>query len=155
MFDLSFGKLLLLLIVGLIVLGPTRLPIVMKKIAMWIGAMRRLTASVQMEINKELKLQEIQDILKKASQFDSSTISPEMQQTMDDLKQMVESLKQNINETTVQMQNHVLNTAETEQKIETLKEAMQHAEHHEAGEAEGSEKKTDQNQSDGTSKNGK
>lgn len=155
MFDLSFGKLLLLLIVGLIVLGPTRLPIVMKKIAMWIGAMRRLTASVQMEINKELKLQEIQDILKKASQFDSSTISPEMQQTMDDLKQMVESLKQNINETTVQMQNHVLNTAETEQKIETLKEAMQHAEYHEVGEAEGSEKKTDQNQSDGSLKNGK
>lgn len=127
MFDLSFSKLLLLFIVGLIVLGPTKMPVVMKKIATWIGALRRLTASVQMEINKELKLQEIQDTLKKASEFDPESISPEMQKVMDDLTHMVSALKDNINETSSQMQNHALNTAETEQKIESLKEAVDEA----------------------------
>lgn len=134
MFDLSFGKLLLLLVVGLIVLGPTRLPIVMKKIAMWIGALRRLTASVQMEINKELKLQEIQDTLKKASQVDPSQISPEMRQMMDDLTKMVDSLKENVNSASAQVQNHILSTSETELKIDTLKEAVIEAESVQASE---------------------
>lgn len=130
MFDLSFGKLLLLFIVGLLVLGPTKLPIVMKKVATWIGVLRRLSASVQMEINKELKLQEIQETLKKASEFDPATISPEMQKMMDDLTQMVSSLKQNVHEASAQMQSHALNTAETEQKIESLKEAVDEVQNH-------------------------
>jgi len=65
-FDLSFGKLILVLVIALVVLGPARLPKAIKTVASWIKALRRISATVQLELNKELKLQELQDSLKQA-----------------------------------------------------------------------------------------
>lgn len=96
MFDLSFSKLILLLIIGLVVLGPQRLPVAIKTIAQWINALRRLSATVQLEINKELKLQELQDSLKKAEQSGLKDISPEIQASIDDLKRVTDSLQKSM-----------------------------------------------------------
>lgn len=59
MFDISFGELLVVFIVGLVVLGPDRLPVVVKTVMGWIRTFRTLSANVQTELKKELKLQEI------------------------------------------------------------------------------------------------
>ena len=97
MFDISFGQLLLVLVIGLVVLGPERLPIAIKTVAGWIKVLRRMSATVQLELNKELKLQELQDSLKKAEQSGLNTLTPELQASIDELKRVTESLQNEIN----------------------------------------------------------
>lgn len=93
MFDVSFGELLLVLIIGLIVLGPARLPEAIKTVASWIKALRRLSATVQLELNKELKLQELQESLKQAEKSGLTDIAPEIQASIDELKRITESIQ--------------------------------------------------------------
>jgi sec-independent protein translocase protein TatB len=99
-FDISFGQLLLVLIIGLVVLGPERLPIAIKTVTGWIKVLRRMSATVQLELNKELKLQELQASLKKAEQSGLKTLTPEIQESIDDLKRVTESLQKEIDSTT-------------------------------------------------------
>ena len=65
MFDIGFSELLLVFIIGLVVLGPQRLPVAVKTVAGWIRALRSLATTVQNELTQELKLQEFQDSLTK------------------------------------------------------------------------------------------
>ncbi|OCG59540.1 Sec-independent protein translocase protein TatB [Gilliamella sp. Fer4-1] len=100
MFDISFGQLLLVLIIGLVVLGPERLPIAIKTVTGWIKVLRRMSAMVQLELNKELKLQELQASLKKAEQSGLKTLTPEIQESIDDLKRVTEPLQKEIDSAT-------------------------------------------------------
>lgn len=113
MFDVSFGELLLVFIIGLIVLGPARLPTAVKTVVGWINALRRLSASVQLELNKELKLQELQDSLKQAEQSGINNISPEIQASIDELKRITQSLQKEYNQT-IQKVNSVVNSPITD-----------------------------------------
>ena len=65
MFDIGFSELLLVFVIGLIVLGPQRLPVAVKTVASWIRTLRSLATTVQNELAQELKLQEFQESLKK------------------------------------------------------------------------------------------
>lgn len=65
MFDIGFSELLLVLVIGLVVLGPERLPVAVRTVAGWIRTLRSLAATVQNELAQELKIQELQDSLKK------------------------------------------------------------------------------------------
>ncbi len=93
MFDIGFSELLLVLVIGLVVLGPERLPVAVRTVSGWIRALRSLAASVQHELSQELKLQELQDILKKAEQAGLQNLTPELKASMDELKDAAESLK--------------------------------------------------------------
>ena len=93
MFDIGFGELLLVMIIGLVVLGPERLPVAVRTVAGWIRALRSLAASVQNELSQELKLQELQESLKKAEQAGLQNLTPELKASMDELKEAAESLK--------------------------------------------------------------
>ncbi|PVZ86296.1 twin-arginine translocase subunit TatB [Serratia sp. S1B] len=93
MFDIGFSELLLVLIIGLVVLGPERLPVAVKTVAGWIRALRSLAASVQNELSQELKLQELQDSLKKVEKAGLQNLTPELKASMEELKEAAESLK--------------------------------------------------------------
>ncbi len=94
MFDIGFGELLLVMVIGLVVLGPERLPVAVKTVAGWIRALRSLAANVQNELAQELKLQELQESLKKVQEEAGlQNLSPELKASMDELKEAAESLK--------------------------------------------------------------
>lgn len=94
MFEIGFGELLLVMIIGLIVLGPERLPVAVRTVAGWIKAMRSLAASVQNELTQELKLQELQESLKKVEQkVTLQTLSPELKASMDELKSAAQAMQ--------------------------------------------------------------
>ncbi|PHM61769.1 Sec-independent protein translocase protein TatB [Xenorhabdus ishibashii] len=94
MFDIGFSELLLVMIIGLVVLGPERLPVAVKTVAGWIRALRSLAANVQNELAQELKLQELQDTLKKMEEkAELQSLSPELKASMEELKEAAESLK--------------------------------------------------------------
>lgn len=97
MFDIGFSEIVLVLIIGLIVLGPERLPVAVKTVTGWIRAMRSLASSVQNELTQELKLQELKDSLKKAEQAGLQNLSPELKASMDELKEMASGMQRNIN----------------------------------------------------------
>lgn len=93
MFDISFGELLVVFVLGLIVLGPQRLPIAVKTVVGWIRALRSLASSVQNELAHELKLQELQDSLKKVEKASLNNLTPELKASMDELREATESMK--------------------------------------------------------------
>ncbi|RKT44383.1 Sec-independent protein translocase protein TatB [Thiocapsa rosea] len=65
MFDMGFWELLVIGVVALVVIGPERLPRVARIAGLWLGRARRTLASVQDEIRRELKADELKEILDK------------------------------------------------------------------------------------------
>ncbi|MGV3346652.1 Sec-independent protein translocase protein TatB [Enterobacteriaceae bacterium LUAb1] len=101
MFEIGFSELILVFVIGLVVLGPQRLPVAVKTVVGWIRAMRSLASSVQHELAQELKLQELQDSLRKVEQAGKDALSPELSASMDELKQVVSELKHGYHERSV------------------------------------------------------
>lgn len=97
MFDIGFSELLLVLIVGLVVLGPKRLPIAIRTVMGWVRTIRGLAANVQNELAQELKLQELKDSIKKAEELNLSSLSPELSKTVEELKQSAQEMQANLN----------------------------------------------------------
>ena len=93
MFDIGFSELLLVFVIGLIVLGPQRLPVAVKTVVSWIRTLRSLAATVQNEITQELKLQEFQESLKKVEKASLDNLTPELKASMDELREAAESMK--------------------------------------------------------------
>ncbi|MGL9760014.1 MAG: Sec-independent protein translocase protein TatB [Symbiopectobacterium sp.] len=93
MFDIGFSELVLVMVIGLVVLGPKRLPIAVKTIAGWIRTLRSLASAVQNELTQELKLQELQDSLKKMEQASLKNLSPELKASMDKLKEAADTTR--------------------------------------------------------------
>ena len=93
MFDIGFGELILVMVIGLVVLGPERLPVAVKTVAGWVRVLRSMAANVQNELTQELKLQELQDNLKKMEEQAGTIISPELKASMDELKGAADTLR--------------------------------------------------------------
>lgn len=96
MFDIGFSELVLVFVIGLIVLGPQRLPVAVKTVVGWIRAMRSLAANVQHELAQELKLQELQDSLKKVEEASRGSMSPELKESMEELRKTADSMKRSV-----------------------------------------------------------
>ena len=93
MFDIGFSELVLLMLVGLVVLGPKRLPIAIRTVMGWVKTIRGLAANVQNELKQELKLQELQDSIKKAEALNLQTLSPELNKTVEELKAQADKMR--------------------------------------------------------------
>ena len=64
MFDMGFLELLVIGIIALIVLGPERLPKAARTVGLWIAKAKQGFESVKSEIDRELKVQELQQQIK-------------------------------------------------------------------------------------------
>lgn len=71
MFDIGFAELLLLGIVGLLVLGPERLPTAVRTVSIYIGKLRRSFNSIRNEIERELHTEEIKREIHNQAVLDS------------------------------------------------------------------------------------
>ncbi|MTI62999.1 Sec-independent protein translocase protein TatB [Methylophaga sp.] len=65
MFDIGFWEILLIAVVALIVVGPERLPRLIRVTGLWIGRAQASLQSIRNEISKELRAEELRDALKK------------------------------------------------------------------------------------------
>jgi sec-independent protein translocase protein TatB len=59
MFDIGFAELLIIAVVGLIVLGPEKLPVAARTVGLWVGKAKRTISGIQSDINEELRLEEM------------------------------------------------------------------------------------------------
>ena len=122
MFDIGFSELILLMILGLVVLGPKRLPIAIRTVMDWVKTIRGLAANVQNELKQELKLQELQDSIKKAESLNLQALSPELSKTVEELKARADKMKAELEDKAVQAGTTV------EDQIKEIKSAAENAE---------------------------
>jgi sec-independent protein translocase protein TatB len=90
MFDVGFWELTLIALVALLVIGPERLPKVARTAGMWIGRGRRLISSVKADIEREIKAEELKEILNKQAK------SAPMDEIIEDSKGALEEFRRDV-----------------------------------------------------------
>ena len=92
MFDIGFWEIVVISVLGLLVLGPERLPVAIRTVSAWVKTIKGAANSVKDELSHELKIQEMHDNLKKAEQQGMNNISPELQDSIDSLRDAAASV---------------------------------------------------------------
>lgn len=92
MFDIGFWELVVIGVVALVVLGPERLPVAIRTASHWIRLIRSTANSVKAELEQELKLQDLHNDLKKAERLQMNNLSPELQESIEQLKAAAQSV---------------------------------------------------------------
>jgi sec-independent protein translocase protein TatB len=72
MFDISWGKLVIIGVVALLVIGPKELPGVLRMVGQWMGKMRRMASEFQGQFQEAMREAEMADLKK---QFDDTAAS--------------------------------------------------------------------------------
>jgi Tat protein translocase TatB subunit len=67
MFEVGFMEIVLVSVIGLLVLGPQRLPKVAAEIGKWIGRARRTATQLRRQLEREIELSELQTPLQPPS----------------------------------------------------------------------------------------
>lgn len=105
MFGLSFGEIVLIAVVALVVLGPERLPVVAKTAGVMLGRLQRFVNSVKTDVSNQIKdteLAQVRDSLQEAAktlQSNVTDVASSVRQSVTDLEGSVTSLP--IDETSV------------------------------------------------------
>src|SRR3954471_13644099 len=91
MFDISWGKLVIIGVVALLVIGPKELPMVLRTVGQWMSKIRRMASEYQGQFQDAMREAEMADIKK---QFDETTST--LQSTFDttDIKNELEKMIQ-------------------------------------------------------------
>lgn len=95
MFELSFGKLMLIGVIALIVLGPERLPTVARTLGALVGRAQRFVASVKAEIQSEVGAAGL------------NSLRQELQDTASAFQQRIEAEVHDVNQTVAQLSHEV------------------------------------------------
>ncbi len=91
MFDIGFFELLLISIIGLVVLGPERLPVAIRTISDWISGIKRFSNSIKTKLTEELNIQELGADLKISEELNLQNFAPEITDSIQSLRDAAES----------------------------------------------------------------
>src|SRR6056297_2831596 len=95
MFDIGFAELMVIGVVGLLVIGPERLPETIRTVSAWINRFRRGFESVKADVQRELHNDAVlQDLKKSAEQ-----VHRDFSDAAEPLKAPVEQAKQELQST--------------------------------------------------------
>jgi sec-independent protein translocase protein TatB len=86
MFDIGFWEILIIAVLGLIVLGPERLPGALRSVSKTVRNIKGMAQGFQQEIEHQLRVQELHENLKKAEQQGMKDLSPELKESVEQLK---------------------------------------------------------------------
>lgn len=94
MFDVGFWELILIAVMGLVILGPERLPVAIRTVRSWITGARRFSDSVKSELTEELRVHELHANLKKAEESNLQNLSPEVAESLKSLQEAAASVSE-------------------------------------------------------------
>ena len=92
MFDISFAELFLISVIALLILGPQRLPEVLRTIGLWMGRMRRVYNNVRQEIDREVGMDDIR------RQLHNEQITAELKQVEAEAKALKRDISSSVSE---------------------------------------------------------
>jgi len=123
MFDIGFWELSLIGIVGLLVIGPERMPAVARTVGKWVGRANRFVTNIKEDINKELKDEDLKKIL------------ADQQKLADDFKAASSSMKSSIESGTESLREEIqvddlleIDEKSTEKQTEKSESSQAHSE---------------------------
>jgi sec-independent protein translocase protein TatB len=90
LFDIGFWELVLVGVVALIVVGPDRLPELARTAGRWVGRARRVVETFKADVEREVRAEELQRILKK--QGDLKDVYEVVEDTRRDLDSALDQL---------------------------------------------------------------
>ena len=93
MFDIGFFELLIITVVGLVVLGPERLPGAIRSTMKTVRSIKGVASGFRQEVEQQFKIHELHENLKKAVQKDLKNLSPELQKSVDELRDAAKSVQ--------------------------------------------------------------
>ena len=70
MFDIGFWELGVIMVVGLVVIGPDKLPGIARSAGKWVGKARYFIASVKQDVTKELRAEELKQAIERDAGLD-------------------------------------------------------------------------------------
>lgn len=94
MFDIGFWELLVIGVLALLILGPERLPGAMRSTINTIRSVRNVATGFKTEVEHQLRVHELHENLKKAEQQGLKDLSPELEESVDELKKAAESVQE-------------------------------------------------------------
>ena len=92
MFDIGFAELLVIAVLGLLILGPERLPGAIRTTSLWIGRLRRSFNNIRSEIEKEVGADEIR------RQLHNESILASLKETKNTVKNEIQHAEQQLSE---------------------------------------------------------
>lgn len=97
MFELSFSELLLVIVVGLLVFGPDKLPHAARQAGLFFGRLKRSYQGVRREMERELGMDEVKRQLHNEEIMRSLGETPTMlKESVAEVKQSVADVKDNV-----------------------------------------------------------
>lgn len=93
MFDIGFWELAIISILTLVVVGPERLPTVVRSVINTIRRAKAWISTTQSEVEHQLRIHELHENLKKAESLNADDLSPELKASIDELKQAAEAVQ--------------------------------------------------------------
>lgn len=94
MFDIGFWELLVIGVLALLVLGPERLPGAIRSTLNTVRSVRNAASGFKQEVEHQLRVHELHENLKKAEQQGLKDVSPDLQKSVDELKDAAESVQE-------------------------------------------------------------
>lgn len=94
MFDIGFWEMLVIAVMGLVVLGPERLPGAIKSTMSTIRSVRRVATGFKDEVMSQIDAHELHKNLKEAEQMGMQNLDPKLQESVEELKAAAESVRQ-------------------------------------------------------------
>lgn len=92
MFDIGFSELFVIMLVGLLVIGPERLPKVARTLGALYGRLQRYVSDVKADISREVELEELRKMkteFEDAARSVEKSVSDEMRSTEDELNRSI------------------------------------------------------------------
>jgi sec-independent protein translocase protein TatB len=81
MFDIGFSELIVCAIVGLIVIGPERLPETVRTVGLWVGRLKRSLRETREELERQVGMEDVRRQLH----------TEEMMRTLDDMQDEIDA----------------------------------------------------------------
>jgi sec-independent protein translocase protein TatB len=73
MFDLGWGKIIIIAVIALVVIGPKELPAVLRTVGQWMGKIRRMAAEFQGQFQEAMREAEMADLKKSIDAISDAT----------------------------------------------------------------------------------
>lgn len=122
MFDLGFTELFVIAVVGLIVIGPERLPRVARTLGHLFGRMQRYVTEVKADINREMELDELrklQSSMQDAAREIEKSVSTQVNYIEDEVKQAEREARKTVESVTSQSSPETNILPESQEAVES------------------------------------
>lgn len=121
MFELSFGKMMIIAVVALIVLGPEKLPKVARTIGHLLGRARTYANTVKQDIDREMQMDELRKLQQQAQEA-ARSFETAVNDAGRSVEQEAASVQNSVNSSLAQAESAALNAVVSETSPEVATE---------------------------------